>query len=545
MISFRAKNLLLQNSVPVILFFFLFSCTPSENSQKTHQPGGEKLNHNGLEAYYDASLKPFYHGVASGDPLPESVIIWTRVTPDYHQEVKVNYAVATDSEMKAVVKKGTITTDSSKDYTVKADVQDLEAGTYYYYQFEALGKKSITGRMKTAPKDSTKNIRLAFASCSNYSWGYFNAYRTMAEDTLDAVVHLGDYIYEYATDVYSHPQLIRKHIPNKELVALTDYRTRYAQYRLDKNLQAVHSAHPFIVIWDDHELANNAYETGAGNHQPEEGDWNTRLAAAQKAYYEWMPVREKKDPQLYRSFTFGNHVRLIMLDTRTEGRSEQVYDHNDAAFYDTTRKMISDEHFNWLTSELNQKETWKVIGNQVLFSKLKVFFSEKGEPYYDGWDGYPYQKLKFWRELCNKPGVVFVTGDFHSSFVIHDDVGLYDCKCHQYSTEFVVPSITSANYDEDYGLDSAKIYTEWYNKANEHVEKIDFLSGGKNKWMECRPYNYNGKYLNYTNLIDHGYFILELDEKEGKGIFRFAETILDKKNEKYRDVVFRITPYGL
>jgi len=535
------------NFIPSIIIsgILLASCNQTENPNKTHKQNTEKLNHNGLEDYYDQSKKPFYHGVASGDPLTDAVIIWTRVTPDFHKTVNVNYMVSTDREFKEIVKSGKTTTDSTRDYTVKIDITGLQPATFYYYQFEAEGKKSEIGRMKTAPKDSVKNVRLGFASCSNYSWGYFNAYRTMAEDSLDAVVHLGDYIYEHETDVYSHPKLIRKHIPNKELTALTDYRTRYAQYRLDKNLQAVHAAHPFIVIWDDHELANNAYDEGAGNHQPEEGDWKIRQATAKKAYYEWMPVREKSPQHLYRSFTFGNLVRLIMLDTRTEGRSKQAEGIFDSTFTDTSRKMISDEHFNWLTNELNQNETWKVIGNQVLFSRLKVFFSEQGEMYMDGWDGYPRQKRKFWNELCNKKGIVFVTGDFHSSFVIRDDIQLYDCKCYQYASEFVIPSISSANYDEDYGLDSAEKYYELYMKENEHLEKINFLSDGKRKFTECRPFNYYGKHLLYSNLTDHGYFVLELNEKNGKGIFRFAENILDEKNKNYKDIVFDLTPVSV
>lgn len=533
-------------SILIIISGILFvCCNHIENSQKTQQLKTEKLNHNGLETYYDPSQKPFYHGVASGDPLPDAVIIWTRVTPDVHKTVSVNYIVATDNEMKNKVKNGFEKTDSTRDYTVKVDIKNLQPATFYYYQFEAEGKKSEIGRMKTAPKDSVKNIRLGFASCSNYSWGYFNAYRMMAKDSLDAVVHLGDYIYEYETDVYSHPKLIRKHIPNKELISIIDYRTRYAQYRLDKNLQAVHAAHPFIVIWDDHELANNAYDEGAGNHQPEEGDWKTRQAAAKKAYYEWMPVREKNPQHLYRSFTFGNLVRLIMLDTRTEGRDKQAEGIFDPTFTDTSRKMISEEHFNWLTDELNKNETWKVIGNQVLFSRMKVFFSEQGEMYMDGWDGYPKQKRKLWNELCNRKGIVFVTGDFHSSFVIRDDIQLYDCQCYQYASEFVVPSITSANYDEDYGTDSADKYYKLYMKENEHLEKINFLDNGKSKLTECRPFYYNGKHLLYSNLIDHGYFVLELNEKTGKGIFRFAENILDENNNNFKDVVFDLTPVSV
>lgn len=462
----------------------MIACQPQNPSEKSQN--NEKPNTSELDSLMDPEDFPFYHGVASGDPLTNSVIIWTRVTPKYHELITVKYQISEDPEMQKIIQTGIFKTDSSRDYTVKVDVKNLKPGKYYYYQFHALDKKSPIGRTKTIDENPNK-IRLGFASCSNYAWGYFNAYRIMANDTLDAVIHLGDYIYEHQQGVYEDSLLQRDHIPNKEIISLQDYRTRYSQYRLDEDLKAVHAVHPFITIWDDHELANNAYDEGAQNHNEGEGEWKSRLESAKKVYYEWMPIREN-DGKHYRSFSFGNLANLIMIDTRTEGRTKQP-ESIDIDQVDSTMHIINKKQMAWLTNELQSNHHWKVIGNQILFSDVQVFFGKSPQLYNDGWSAYRNDQNLLKAIIEKIKGVILITGDFHSSFAIKEK------NYHEY----VVPSITSANYDEEIGLDSALIYENWYKAKNPH--------------------------LDYVNLKDHGYFVLELTEAACFSSFVFSKDI--------------------
>lgn len=212
----------------------------------------------------DPSLKPFYHGVASGDPLNDRVIIWTRITPDVDGPVVVNWQMATDPQLQNVVSTGIYTAGPDKDYTVKIDVTGLNPGTTYYYNFtDNDGHTSLTGRTRTADLQNPKHLRFAVVSCSNYQEGYFNAYNKIAErKDIAAVIHLGDYIYEYGVGGLSNDSLTdRKHEPENEILTVSDYRIRHSLYKLDKNLRNCHQQHPFIPIWDDHETANNAYKT--------------------------------------------------------------------------------------------------------------------------------------------------------------------------------------------------------------------------------------------------------------------------------------------
>jgi alkaline phosphatase D len=231
---------------------------------------------------------PFQHGVASGDPLSDAVILWTRVTPgaDAEGEVAVSWRVARDPALTEVVAEGVTHTGVSQDFTVKVDAGGLAAGTHYYYDFGALDQRSTVGRTCTAPTGSVSHARLAVTSCANYPAGYFNAYRRIAErGDIDFVLHLGDYLYEYPNGVLGDGASIgRMPDPDRETVTLAEYRQRHAQYKRDPDLQEVHRQYPFVAIWDDHEVANNAYRDGASNHQPDsEGDWAARKANAMRA----------------------------------------------------------------------------------------------------------------------------------------------------------------------------------------------------------------------------------------------------------------------
>jgi alkaline phosphatase D len=271
----------------------------------------------------------FTHGVASGDPLSDRVILWTRVISGSgaHSAVEVRWEIATDANFSRIVTWGNTSTTLERDYTVKVDVVGLAPGTRYFYRFSGQGVTSPVGQTRTLPDTDVDEFRVGVASCSNYPQGYFNAYRHMAETDLDLVVHLGDYIYEYAEGIYASKvaleQLGRHVKPAHETVALEDYRMRYGLYRSDSDLQAVHARHPFVCVWDDHELANNTWRDGAENHDSREGDFQVRMQQARRAYHEWLPIRESDggdQAPIYRSFPIGNLADLVMLDTRLHGR---------------------------------------------------------------------------------------------------------------------------------------------------------------------------------------------------------------------------------
>lgn len=254
-----------------------------------------------VDRYINES-SPFLHGVASGDPLADRVVLWTRVTGDADApaEIPVSWVIAEDPALKRIVGAGVTLTSQDVDFTVKIDAEGLKAEKTYYFRFRSLGHSSPIGRTKTLPKKdrALERLRLAFASCSNYPYGFFNAYGAIAQrPDLDAVLHLGDYLYEYANGEYGDGSAIgRVPNPDREIVSLADYRARHAQYKTDPDLQEAHRQHPFIVVWDDHETTNNSWRDGAENHQPEEGDFQARKAAAIQAYFEWMPLRgEQRD----------------------------------------------------------------------------------------------------------------------------------------------------------------------------------------------------------------------------------------------------------
>jgi alkaline phosphatase D len=273
----------------------------------------------------------FLHGVASGDPAQNGVILWTRVTPPPgRREVPVSYEIAADQGFSRIVGRGMQVTSGARDFTVKIDAAGLRSGATYFYRFTALGEASPIGRTRTLPKDTTR-VRLAVASCSNLPWGYFNAYRRIAErQDLDAVLHLGDYLYEYKNARYGDGTAFgRIPMPDKEITTLEDYRTRHAQYKSDPDLQDAHRLHPWITVWDDHEFTNNAWRDGAQNHNPEEGEgpWEARRDAAIQSYLEWMPIREdrmSRQGRTYRSFAFGTLADVVMLDTRYIGRDREA-----------------------------------------------------------------------------------------------------------------------------------------------------------------------------------------------------------------------------
>lgn len=339
---------------------------------------------------FDSVPAEFRHGVASGDPLADRVILWTRVTPEMAGRVRVGWEISEDAAFSSVVASGSGGTDASVDYTLKVDATGLAPNASYYYRFTAGDRVSPVGRTRTLPEGMVAAASFAVVSCSNYPAGYFNVYREIAMQDVDAVLHLGDYLYEYAPGGYASDraeEFGRVVVPPNELLSLSDYRVRYGQYRSDEDLQACHAAHPFFIVWDDHEIANDAWREGAENHDPSEGSYDERKLAAIQAWYEWQPVRPPADVDeiIYRRFQYGDLLDLLMLDTRIIGRDEQnTYSEfvsggaidvatARATFGAADRSLLGDEQRSWLREQLNASSArWQVLGQQVLCGRYHL-----------------------------------------------------------------------------------------------------------------------------------------------------------------------------
>lgn len=426
----------------------------------------------GEETASAAASSLFLHGVASGDPASDSVVLWTRISPaDPAASLPVSWELARDAAFAQIVASGEIEAGPGNDHTVKVIPEGLEPGTRYHYRFTAAGNVSPTGRTRTLPVGRVETLGIALASCSNYAFGHFNAYQAIADDPrVDIVLHTGDYIYEYGAGEWGDETataLGRRHQPPREIVSLADYRERFAQYRSDAGAQAMHGAHPFIACWDDHESTNNPWTGGAQNHQPAtEGDWLARRAAALQAYYEWMPVREpgpgRTREQFWRTYVFGDLATLVTLETRHTGRSEQVSyadwfariatrADRDAFMADVignpSRTMLSPEMEADLSAALAASKAdgqpWRLIGNASPIARMLVpdlaalgidparnrdpaSFGQGPDllwtgrwnlPFYtDTWDGYPAARERLYA-LAQAAGVndlIFLTGDSHS-----------------------------------------------------------------------------------------------------------------------------------
>lgn len=429
----------------------------------------------------------FAHGVASGDPLPTGVILWTRVTPTVDATPgsgrgpasSLVWEVAADNGFGVIVGSGTVSTDASRDHTVKVDVAGLSPRTRYWYRFRvtggpAAGAVSPIGRTRTAPAPDADVARVRFGvvSCSNWEAGYFAAYRHLAQhDDLDAVVHLGDYIYEYGAGEYvGKTGPVRTHRPAHDIVSLADYRSRHGQYKTDPDLARLHAAHPFIVTWDDHETADNAYRTGAENHDPRtQGSWAARKAHADRAYYEWMPVRPAvtaSNRHIYRRLRYGNLLELSMLDLRTY-RDREASRFSRRSDSDTTT-ITGRAQMEWITGGITTSTTrWQLVGNSVMIAPFLlppldpattgaltdlIGIPANGVPFNgDQWDGYTRDRARLLdaADRAGKRNVVFLTGDIHMSFAneIPRKPAAYP-GAGTLGTEFVVTSVSSNNLDD-------------------------------------------------------------------------------------------------
>lgn len=342
----------------------------------------------------DTAAAEFRYGVASGDPLADRVILWTHAKlPNSNDNVPLTWQVSTSSTFDTIVATGSVTSTAGTAFTNKVDATGLSAGNTYYYRFlDSMRTASPVGTTRTLPAASAASVKFAVFSCALYSAGYFNAYDAAAKSGAQYAIHLGDYIYEYGSDPakFGNSDAVtmgRVTAPANDIVSLDDYRTRYAQYRSDPNLQAVHAAMPWITVWDDHEFANNAWVDGAENHNSTtQGSWAARKAIAARVYHEWMPIRTPDAANLlkiYRRFDFGNIFTLHMVDTRIEGRDKQYDGYGDAdgglgryakaltSGTDATHRMMSTTQQTWLTSGMAASTaTWQIMGNQDIMARM-------------------------------------------------------------------------------------------------------------------------------------------------------------------------------
>jgi alkaline phosphatase D len=454
----------------------------------------------------------FDHGVASGDPLSDGFILWTRVSGAAGGSLPVRWLVASDPEMKQRVRHGVAWTDAWSDYTVKADVRGLPPGSAFYYRFEIDGVQSPVGRSRTLPAGAVASARFAVVSCSNHPAGYFNVYRDIAaQDELDAVIHLGDYIYEYGMGQYAteHAERIgRIPEPAGELTSLADYRRRHAQYKADPDSFAMHSRHPLIAVWDDHEIANDAWRGGAENHQQDEGRWAERRDAAIRAWFEWMPVRgvpDGADTRIFRSFRYGDLMSLVMLDTRLYGRDRQpdageaaTPEAVSAALSDPERRMLGHRQEGWLRRTLaaDTDTTWQVIGQQVMLAPVRapelgplldlerpsmlpraqldhyVALSEGSPPMVlDTWNGYPYAREALLRDLQEHArNPVVLSGDLHTSMA--NDVIPQGSEA-PVTVEIMPPAVSSPGFDEYLPLREPRALSDATQAVNPAVRYMD------------------------------------------------------------------------
>ncbi|KAK5160953.1 hypothetical protein LTS14_000746 [Recurvomyces mirabilis] len=513
--------------------------SPSEN----HPGMGISLRKVNKRNTPDKAFTPsqlnFTHGVASGDPYSDSVILWTRAAPMqanvnsnstvsgyvplyWHgpnvsvstAPVCVQFKVARTADFKHVESSGTVYTSSDIDYTVKVEAANLTAFTRYYYQFNICNSNvtSPLGRTKTVPdaNDYTSKVGLAIYSCSNFPFGFFNAFGNPArKDSVDYVIHLGDYIYEYAGDGdYGYGYAIdRVNSPNSVIYTLNDYRQRLASYRTDLDLLLSHQQFPWIPVWDDHEVADNTYRDGEADVNNTEASFimdggvavDQRKMNAVRAYFEWMPIRQVEmddNLRIWRSFQIGSLFDLIMLDTRQYDRSiTDLYwntDYIHEISNDAGRSMMGSRQENWFYNQLAESADrgarWRVIGSQTVFSKINesVAYGNVDPLDYDAWDGYQANRNRTLNYLTenNIGNNIVISGDSHASWV--SDLVWLDHSNYSSSTgagglgvEFAGSAVSSpCPYGQNITLKSANNYSDWLEGANPELHWNDLYYRG-------------------------------------------------------------------
>ncbi|MGG1575031.1 alkaline phosphatase D family protein [Fictibacillus sp. NRS-1165] len=427
---------------------------------------------------------PFTLGVASGDPLPDGVVLWTRLAPDplngggmKPTPLPVQWEISLDSAFKKIVQRGTEISKPELGHSVHVEVNGLQPSEWYYYRFKAGTEISPVGRTKTAPAlhSQVDHLTFAFASCQNWPAGYYTAYQHMAKDDLDLVIHLGDYIYE-GTHNSTGVRPINKEYP--EIYTIDDYRNRYALYKLDSDLQAAHANFPWLVTNDDHEVDNNwAGDVPQDPDKQSREAFLKRRAIAFQAYYEHMPLRRTSYPngssmQIYRRLSFGNLVDFSLLDTR-QYRDDQAngdgWDSPTPESMDASRTLLGEKQERWLLDGLAaSRAKWKVLAQQVFFARRDGAFGPDQQSFsMDAWDGYPGARQRILNFLAEKniSNPVVLTGDVHSSWANEVKANFDDVNSKNVAVEFVGTSITSGGDGADVRPDTAQTLEE-----NPHIK---------------------------------------------------------------------------
>lgn len=500
----------------------------------------------------------FAHGVASGDPAADSVILWTRVSGAHEGDVEVSWEIAADESFAVVVAGGAAIAAAARDWTVKVEARGLAPGVHYAYRFRAAGAVSPIGRTRTLPVGPIDSVRFAIVSCANHALGYFNVYDHIARGAFDAVLHLGDYIYEYGPRGYAGAEeelSDRLHEPAHETLTLADYRARHAQYRRDASLQAMHAACPVIAIWDDHEVADDSWVDGAGNHQPEEGGWAGRRAAALRAYEEWMPVRPFDGAARRPALTYGDLATLCVLETRLHARARaigfadlaHIEDDAAAAAYmreivaAPDRAMLGPDQLEAIRAHLSQaRRPWTILGNQTLMARVKTpdiapYLTPETEAELrgrwsdadgflraskfalplslDSWDGYPAERERLFAAVraAGVEDVLVLTGDTHTWWAneLACDAGA------PIGVELGCASVTAPS-----GLSERMV--------GARARALALLVNRENPAVR------------YVSGRSHGYVDLTLRRDEGRAAFVAVDTVLERRYRTYTEAGFRL-----
>jgi alkaline phosphatase D len=413
---------------------------------------------------------PFSLGVASGDPTPDGIVLWTRLAPEPREPeqlgrfpIPVGWRVATDERMRRVVARGIALASAELVHSVHVEVKSLQPGRDYFYQFDVGSEESAVGHFRTAPADHefVRQLRFAFATCQDWTSGFYTAYRDMLQQDLDLVLHLGDYTYEYGIESTRRGGMPP---PGYELpcLDLRTYRLRHALYKSDPDLQAVHAKFAFTAVWDDHELAND-YSGEAPEFGVPSPEFSARRAQAYQAYYEHMPIRARyarfPEPELriYRGLRFGRLAEIDMLDDRQYRTDNPCGDGERlrcAAALSDDYTMLGAAQEAWIAERFERSRArWNIVGQQLLLAELE-HMPYRDELYWnDAWDGYPRARQRLLQSALNTglSNPVFLTGDWHSTFVNDLKLDFKDPTAPVVATEFVTPAITSGGDATPYG----------------------------------------------------------------------------------------------
>ena len=488
----------------------------------------------------------FAHGVASGDPLTDSVIIWTRVSGlDPAADAELRWCVARDRLLTDVVAEGTATAVADRDHTVHVDVTGLEPATTYHYGFELPGERSPVGRTRTLPSGTVDRARFAMCSCVKFNAGFFNAYDRIADRAeagdIDFLLHMGDYIYEASNTPPKNQtpgaDIGRPFDPLHECVTLDDYRTRYRQYHGDPSVQRVRAAVAIISTVDDHEFADGAWRGGADNHDPAVyGSWEDRKAAAFRAREDWLPIRrpDPGDPsRVFRSVHLGDLAELLLTDARSR-RDQPVA---GPEMNDPSRTALGTEQREWFLETLSASTAaWKLWGNPSILSttyqphvpatlvpalqKLKLVSPEGDACDQDQWDGYPVERAAILGHIADQAiaDLVVLSGDIHVGLAaeVHRDVAAFEDGSPAIAVELVTASVTSQNLDDKLG----------YPYGGSAADQEQFLA--------------TFPYAKFADFDGHGYVLIDLDRDRLQGQWWFVDGVLERCDGEFRAAAFDV-----